>query len=36
MAKKAKKPVEGLLKFNRVKPFTNVLISALFIFLALL
>lgn len=36
MAKKAKKPVEGLLKFNRVKPVTNVLFSALFIFLALL
>ena len=36
MAKKAKKPVEVLLKFNRVKPFTNAAISALFIFLALL
>ena len=36
MAKKAKKPVEGLQKFNRVKPATNVAITALFIFLALL
>ena len=36
MAKKAKKPVEGLLKFNRVKPLTNVVISILFILLALL
>lgn len=36
MAKKVKKKVDGLLKFNRVKPFTNVMISALFIFLALL
>lgn len=36
MAKKEKKKVDGLLKFNRVKPFTNVMISALFIFLALL
>lgn len=36
MAKKAKKPVEGLTKFNRVKPATNVLFSGLFIFLALI
>ena len=36
MAKKAKAPLEGLLKFNRVKPATNVAITALFIFLALL
>ena len=34
--KKEKKIVDGLLKFNRVKPLTNVAISALFIFLALL
>ena len=34
--KKEKKIVDGLLKFNRVKPVTNVAISALFIFLALL
>ena len=31
-----KAPVEGLKKFNRVKPLTNVFISILFIFLALL
>lgn len=35
-AKKMKKPVEGLLKFNRVKPLTNILISTLFVILALL
>ena len=34
--KKMKAPVEGLKKFNRVKPLTNVFISALFIALALL
>jgi len=34
--KKQKQVVDGLLKFNRVKPVTNVAISALFIFLALL
>ena len=34
--KKEKKIVDGLLKFNRVHPVTNVAISALFIFLALL
>ncbi|MBP3645707.1 MAG: carbohydrate ABC transporter permease [Clostridia bacterium] len=34
--KKQKQGLEGLLKFNRVKPATNVAISALFIFLALL
>lgn len=34
--KKIKAPVEGLKKFNRVKPLTNVFISALFIALALL
>ena len=33
MAKKAKNSV---LKYTRVKPFTNVLISCLFIFLALI
>ena len=34
--KKIKAPVEGLKKFNRVKPLTNVFISVLFIALALL
>lgn len=34
--KKMKAPIEGLKKFNRVKPLTNVFISALFIALALL
>ena len=34
--KKQKQGLEGLMKFNRVKPATNVAISALFIFLALL
>ena len=34
--KKEKKIVDGLLKFNRVKPVTNIAISALFIFLAIL
>ena len=34
--KKQKQVVDGLLKFNRVKPVTNIAISALFIFLALL
>ena len=34
--KKMKKPVEGLAKFNRVKPATNIVIAALFIFLALI
>ena len=34
--KKEKKIVDGLLRFNRVKPVTNVAISVLFIFLALL
>ena len=34
--KKQKQVVDGLLKFNRVKPVSNIAISALFIFLALL
>ena len=34
--KKQKQGLEGLMKFNRVKPATNIAISALFIFLALL
>ena len=34
--KKMKAPVEGLKKFNRVKPLTNVFITVLFIVLALL
>ena len=34
--KKMKAPIEGLKKFNRVKPLTNVFISVLFIALALL
>ncbi len=36
MAKNAKKPVEGLTKFNRVKPLTNVCFSTLFVVLALI